>query len=398
MKKIILLFITLLTQSFMALICINDLQKLIVGVPVADLRSEANHVPNGLKGPALSKDIGGQNSQVLFGEKLLLNKSSLQKLSTENLSERELASIWLNVYALDQEVLTAGNKWIGCPGYVQANQVVGVQNFPQYNIVLQDLWTEVYPEKNVLATPVFSLACGTMLEAKKLNDSWWQVYFCGEAFGFIKATSMIYELSVQVKESEKEIRDKIVEMAKKFVGSPYVWGGRTPILEETKRPDENINDQITGIDCSDFINIVFKSVGLQIPKNTSSQFYGISKLIEHGKDLRAGDLIFFTKKNDISRMCHVMLYIGKDTNGNGEIIESTGLGISSVQQAKDAKIDLKRLGVRIIKLLDYIKVDVDQIESGKTVYKKRGYFVLMGSYLNSKEDIQKLRDKTISIV
>lgn len=388
MKKTVLLG-AFLTHSFVALICVNNSQKLIVSVPVADLRSEATPAPKGLKGPALSKDIGGQNSQVLLGEKLLLNKYSLGKLS---------ASEWLNVYALDQEVLTAENKWIGCPGYIQANQVVSVQNFPQYNIVLQDLWTDVYSEKNVLATPVFLLACGTMLEAKKIGNDWWEVYFCCESLGFIKSSSSVYELSAQIKETEKEIRDKIVEVAKKFVGSPYVWGGRTPILEQTKQLDGQINDQITGIDCSDFINIIFKSIGLQIPKNTSSQFYGMSKLIEHGKDLRAGDLIFFTKKYDISRMCHVMLYIGKDKNGNGEVIESTGLGVSSVQQAKDAKIDVKRLGVRIIKLVDYIKVDADQIESGKTIYKKRGCFVLMGSYLNSKGEIQKLRDKIFCVV
>ena len=389
MKKTVLLFSVFLTQSFITLICVNNLQKLVVSVSVADLRSEANPVPEGLQGPALSKDIRGQNSQVLFGEKLLLNKSFLEKLSAEKLSTSE----WLNVYALDQELLTAENKWIGCPGYIQANQVISVQNFSQYDIVLQDLWTEVYPEKNPLSEPILLLACGTMLNAKKLADDWWQVYFCGEELGFIKASSSIYELSVQVKETEKEVRDKIVEIAKKFVGSPYVWGGRTPVLEK----ELQFQNQITGIDCSDFINVIFKSVGLQIPKNAKSQFYGVSKLIEYGKDLRAGDLIFFSKGNDLTRICHVMLYIGKDDKGNGEVIESTGLGISSIQQAKNAKIDLKRLGVRKIKLIDYINVDVDQIEFGKTVYKKRGYFVLMGSYLNSKEGTQKLRDKTLCV-
>ena len=390
MKKIILFWCVLLTQSFLASIRVSASQKLIVSVPVADLRSEAKAAPDGLTGPALSKDIGGQNSQVLFGEKLILNKSYLGILQTGE---------WLNVYALDQEVLTAENKWIGCPGSVQADQVISIQNFPKYNVVLQDMWTTVYSKKDALSQPLILLACGTMLEAKKVDKDWWQVYFLGEVFGFIKADSSVYELTLQVKETEKEIRDKIVDIAKKFIGSPYVWGGRTPILQKELQLSNELPlaGQITGIDCSDFINIIFKAVGLQVPKNTSSQFYGASKLIEHGKDLRAGDLIFFTRKDDISRMCHVMLYIGKNEHGNGEVIESTGLGVSSVQQAKDAKIDLKRLGVRIIKLLDYIKVDVDQIESGKTVYKKRGYFVLMGSYLNSKEDIQKLRDKTLCL-
>lgn len=390
MKKIILFWCVLLTQSFFASIYVSDSQKLIVSVPVADLRSEAKAVPDGLRGPALSKDIGGQNSQVLFGEKLILNKSYMGSLQ---------AGEWLNVYALNQEVINAEKKWVGCPGYVQSSQVIGVQNFPQYNIVLQDLWTDVYPEKNVLSQSVILLACGTMLEAKKVDQDWWQVYFLGEMFGFIKADNSVYELMPQIKETEKELRDKIVDIAKKFIGSPYVWGGRTPILQKDLQLSNELPlaGQITGIDCSDFINIIFKAVGLQVPKNTSSQFYGASKLIASGKDLRAGDLIFFTKKNDLTRMCHVLLYIGKNKNGKGEIIESTGLGVSSVQEAKDAKISLKWLGVRRIKLVDYIGIDVDQIESGKTIYKQRGYFVLMGSYLNSKEDIQKLRDKILYV-
>lgn len=364
------------------LLCIVQLfvtcnaQKMLVSVPVADLRSGQQAVPAGLQAPAMSQDLKGQLSQLLFGEKLIGPEINNQNNN------------WVNVSALEQEVFYH-NQWVGCSGYVQKNQVIPVDYFPKYTIVLQDLWTPIYQIKKNLAQPIISCAMGTMLEAKKIDDNWWQVYFCGQEYGFIPATAAIYELSDQVTETEQELRNTIVNLAKKFIGCSYVLGGRTP----TKKPQDNL--QITGIDCSDLINILFKSVGLQVPKNSTSQFYGVSKLITHGKDLLPGDLLFFTRSNDIKTMCHVMLYIGKDQDGHGEIIEATGMGVSSIQEAREKNIDTKKLAVRKIKLIDYLgaDLDVDQIEAGKTIYKKRGYFVLMGSYFGSPDVIQNLRTK-----
>lgn len=365
-------FIILMTYH--TLICSN---KAISVVSVADLRGDSSETPIGLYAPALSKDIGIQLSQVLFGEKLIINSEDKSGDS-------------VHVSALEQEIRMDGQKWIGCPGYVHKNQIVETEVFPEYNIVLQDLWTDVYREKNENSGIVITLACGTMLEAKKINQEWWQVYFLGKSFGFLKNSNSIYELTKDIKESEEEIRTRIVEIAKNFVSCPYVWGGRSPLNKKLENEITGQN-QITGIDCSDFTNVVFKAVGLQIPKNSISQFLGVFKVIEHGKDLKPGDLLFFRRIND-SKIVHVMLYIGND-----ETIESTGLGVSSVQEAIDKGIDPKNLGVRIIKLHDYIGVSHDQIESDKTIFEKRGYLVCMGAYLTSREDILKLRTKLFDI-
>jgi len=352
----------------------QKLQKLIVATPVADLRSHPNSVPAGLQAPALSKDLGGQLSQVLFGEKLILNK-------------HDLIDDWVNVSALEQEIITGDNTWIGCPGYVHKNHVISVDSFSRYTIILQDLWTPIYAQKDE-TNILMSCAIGTMLEAKKVDNMWWQIYLCGQEYGFIKATSGIYEVSDLVTESEIELRNVLVNNAKKFIGCLYVLGGRTP----TKQPQDV--QQITGIDCSDLINILFKTIGLQVPKNSTSLFYG-SKIIKYGKDLLPGDLLFFTSKTDITKMCHVMLYIGKNKNGDDELIEATGQGVSSVQEARDNNIDPKKLAVRKIRFIDYFGVPAEQIEAGKTMYKKRGYFILMGSYFDSPEAIQTLRTKLI---
>ena len=367
-------------------------QKLIISVPFADLRADPTGMPPNLQGPAFSQDVVAQISQILFGEKLIVNNNEAASNTTPLVN-------WIPCLAVEQEVITTGTqellpsekKWQGCPGYVQQDQVMLVQDFPHYNVVLQDLWTSVYAEKNIATSPRFSLACGTMLTAHKEADGWWHVYLADKEVGFIPASATVYELSPVVKESAEDLRVAIIALAKKFVGTPYVWGGRTPLSPTTIKA----LSYLTGIDCSDFMNLVFKAIGLQIPKNSTSQFYGLPKIIKHGKDLLPGDLIFFTRKNDITAMCHVMMYLGKDAQGKGLIIESTGRGISSIQEAISNGINPKDIGVRIIKLIDYLGVDVDQLEAGKTKYEKRDYFVLMGSYLNSQEVIQGLRTKLL---
>lgn len=356
---------------------------MVVTVPFADLRSAPISMPANLHGPAFSRDVIAQTSQVLFGEKLALNEEG---------TPNNTPSSWVNCYALEQEIITSDKKWQGCPGYLQQNQITPVFAFPHGNVILQDLWTPVYPSKNEATPPRCSLASGTVLTAHKEPDAWWHVYLGDKEVGFIPTTATLYELSPIVKESPENLRSAIVTQAKKFLGTPYVWGGRTP--KGSTNPKES--SYLTGIDCSDFTNLVFKMVGLQIPKNSTSQFYGLSKVIQYGKDLQPGDLIFFTHKDNPNLMCHVMLYLGKDDQGHGLLIESTGRGVSSQQEAITNGLNLNDLGVRIVKLIDYLGLDVDQIEAGKTMYQKRGLHVLMGSYLSSQEAIQQLRSKLLN--
>lgn len=359
-------------------------QKMVVTVPFADLRTAPTSMPTNLHAPAFSRDVVAQNSQVLFGEKLITNE-------TES-SNTTATPSWVNCCALEQEIVTTNKTWQGCPGYLQKDQVTTVTNFPHGNVVLQDLWTPVYPIKNATTPALFSLAAGTILTAQRESDSWWRIALGDKEIGFILPSATLYELSPLVKESPEQLRTAIVTQAKKFLGTPYVWGGRTP----HGTASATTSSYLTGIDCSDFTNLVFRMVGLQIPKNSTSQFYGLPAIIKHGKDLQPGDLIFFTRKDDLQTMCHVMLYIGRDKQGNGLIIESTGKGVSSQQEAINRGLQLSDLGVGITKLIDYLGVDVDQLEAGKTIHPQRGYFVLMGSYISSQEITQGLRSKLLN--
>lgn len=84
----------------------------------------------------------------------------------------------------------------------------------------------------------------------------------------------------------------IVDYAKQFLGTDYVWGG---------------NDLKNGVDCSGLTQQVYKKFGLSLPRVTYDQV-GVGKGIKMN-GLQAGDLIFFDFGGR-SGPDHVGIYMG----------------------------------------------------------------------------------------
>lgn len=84
--------------------------------------------------------------------------------------------------------------------------------------------------------------------------------------------------------------NSIIEYAKQFIGTPYLWGGTTP----------------NGFDCSGFIMYVYKKNGINIPRTVIDIWnYGNSV-----NELQVGDFVFFeTYKKGPS---HLGIYLGND--------------------------------------------------------------------------------------
>lgn len=151
------------------------------------------------------------------------------------------------------------------------------------------------------------------------NNQWYKVIF-GDHIGYIRSdyldlTEIPYENQASSKSpkffvdgkstgvkpsaaalkgnstSLSETRQKIVATAKKYIGTPYVWGGTTP----------------SGFDCSGFTQFVMKAAGISIPRTTTEQ-YKVGTYVAKSA-LQPGDLVFLqnTYRSGIS---HVGIYIG----------------------------------------------------------------------------------------
>lgn len=367
MENKYLTYVLLLIQGLYYINMAHAQQRMIISVPVTDLRSKPEAVPQGLQGPAMSKDIGAQDSQCLFGECILAEPV-------------EGNPSWMRVSALGQKAWK-DPKWIPYPGFILTSHLRPVAAFPSYNIVLQNLWTPLYKEMSDDSSIIINqLPIGTRLEARKSNADWWEVLIDGKIEGYLKNDGICEIASVTSNQTD-QLRKKIIELAHKFVtqGTHYVWGGMSPVNEQFK-------NQITGIDCSGLSRICYLACGLELPRDSGPQYRAANK-ITSGKELNEADLIFFARIDEQgTRIGHVVIYIG-----DGMVIESTGLGVSSKQEAIEKDIALKSLGVRLISVKDLIGTEVADIESGKTT-SKDGRYILLGSYFEPENKIIKVKN------
>jgi len=91
------------------------------------------------------------------------------------------------------------------------------------------------------------------------------------------------------------VRD-LLAMAQTFRGTSYVWGGRSP----------------KGFDCSGFVQTVFRSSGVELPRDADRQFVAGKSVGRKLSNLLPGDLLFFSY--DGKKVSHVALYIGENKN------------------------------------------------------------------------------------
>lgn len=91
--------------------------------------------------------------------------------------------------------------------------------------------------------------------------------------------------AIEAAQTEAFEKLNLLEVARQYLGVPYYWGGRS----------------LRGIDCSGFVQVVFATQAVSLPRDAYQQAQ-LGRSISF-EEKRAGDLAFF--KNETGKITHV---------------------------------------------------------------------------------------------
>ena len=101
--------------------------------------------------------------------------------------------------------------------------------------------------------------------------------------------------------SRKALTKYVIQQAQMLLNTPYLWGGVSA----------------GGVDCSGFIQTLFRFIGIDMPRNASQQALKGKEVSFEERE--AGDLAFFTMDSETNKISHVGLVAD-----NGRVLHVSG--------------------------------------------------------------------------
>lgn len=135
-----------------------------------------------------------------------------------------------------------------------------------------------------ILTRIFS---GTKVVLDEARGKWAKVK--ANKTGWIPL-SLLREIN-DIPETLQEKRKILAEDSMRMIGVPYLWGGTSG----------------NGIDCSGFVRLLHRWVGVDIPRDADMQ-YAAAKPVE--PPFEAGDLFFFAESDSKRKITHVGMSLG----------------------------------------------------------------------------------------
>jgi cell wall-associated NlpC family hydrolase len=121
--------------------------------------------------------------------------------------------------------------------------------------------------------------------------------------------------------------EDFVAVAERFVGAPYLWGGKSSL----------------GIDCSGLVQVSLNAAGIACLRDSDMQQRGLGRVLDatESKKLRRGDLIFW--KGHVAFVRDGNSIVHANAYHMATAIENTNAAVARIKAAGSEVIAIKRL-------------------------------------------------------
>ena len=157
-------------------------------------------------------------------------------------------------------------------GYLPAAALLVPGAAPTHRVTA--LRTLVFPEASIKAPPVDALPLGARVVVLRIQGE-----FAVTPGGFVPARHLALTATVET---------DFVTVAQRFVGVPYLWGGKTTL----------------GLDCSGLVQVALGACGTKCPRDSDMQEKALGKSVSLA-GLQRGDLIYWKG--------HVAIALGRNS-------------------------------------------------------------------------------------
>lgn len=163
-------------------------------------------------------------------------------------------------------------------------------------VIYTDFFGFIYSDKD-FSVSISDAVGGNIFEKINKSDNYFEVKLPDGRIGFVKINE-----AKEFKQWFSNLSfkaDDIIDVGKKMLGFPYLWGGTS----------------FKGIDCSGYMKTIFFLNGLILPRDANQQALIGEEILfdKEFSNLKPGDLIFFGRRgNQVrpERITHVGIYIG----------------------------------------------------------------------------------------